>query len=77
MTTNHNIFIGPSQHMTSIKDNTIDLVVTSPPYPMIEMWDDIMAKQNPEIANCMEEEPDKAFELMHQELDRVWKELIK
>ena len=77
MTTNHNIFIGPSQHMTSIKDNTIDLVVTSPPYPMIEMWDDIMAKQNPEIANCMEEKPDKAFELMHQELDRVWKECFR
>ena len=77
MTTNHNIFIGPSQHMTSIKDNTIDLVVTSPTYPMIEMWDDIMAKQNPEIANCMEEKPDKAFELMHQELDRVWKECFR
>lgn len=77
MVTNHNIFIGPSQHMTQIKDGSINLVVTSPPYPMIEMWDDIMAKQNPVIADCIDKEPEKAFELMHQELDLVWKECYR
>lgn len=77
MITNHNIFIGPSQHMMQIKDSSMNLVVTSPPYPMIEMWDDIMAKQNPVIAECIEKEPEKAFELMHQELDKVWKECYR
>lgn len=77
MVTNHNIFIGPSQQMKQIKDSSINLVVTSPPYPMIEMWDDIMAKQNPVIADCIEKEPEKAFELMHQELDLVWKECYR
>ena len=77
MTTLHSIFIGPSQHMTQIKDDSINLVVTSPPYPMIEMWDDIMAKQNPLIADCIEIEPEKAFELMHKELDKVWEECFR
>lgn len=75
--TNHNIYIGASQHMNRIDDVSIDLVVTSPPYPMIEMWDAIMAEQNPEILNYMEREPEKAFELMHLELDKVWKECYR
>ena len=25
--------------MQELEDNSIELVVTSPPYPMIEMWD--------------------------------------
>lgn len=77
MITKHNIYIGASQQMTQIKDSSIDLVVTSPPYPMIEMWDDIMINQNPKIADYLKKEPDKAFELMHKELDKVWKECFR
>ena len=61
--------------MSDVNDESIDIVVTSPPYPMIEMWDDIMSKQNIEIKIAFEaNEPRKVFELMHQELDKVWKE---
>lgn len=77
MTTNHSIYIGASQRMSQIEDVSIDLVVTSPPYPMIEMWDDIMAKQNPKILSALKNEPEIAFELMHQELDEVWKECFR
>ena len=77
MTTNHTLYIGASQHMKQINDCTIDLVVTSPPYPMIEMWDEIMSDQNPQIKKYIESEPEKAFELMHQELDMVWKECFR
>lgn len=77
MTTNHAIYIGASQHMDRTADSSINLVVTSPPYPMIEMWDSIMAKQNTEISKFMDNEPEKAFELMHQELDKVWKECFR
>lgn len=77
MKTNHNIYIHPSQHMVQIDENTIDLVVTSPPYPMIEMWDEILGEQNPNILECLENEPEKAFEMMHQELDKVWKECFR
>lgn len=63
--------------MTETIDCSVDLVVTSPPYPMIEMWDKIMAEQNADIANFLEKDPGKSFELMHQELDKVWKECFR
>ena len=73
---NHKIIIGKAQKMSGIKDNSIELVVTSPPYPMIEMWDEIMSKQNPKIKDALDRgRGNAAFELMHKELDKVWKEL--
>lgn len=77
MCTVHNIYIGASQKMLQIQDNSVDLVVTSPPYPMIEMWDEIMGKQNPKILKSLQNEPDTAFELMHAELDKVWHECFR
>jgi DNA modification methylase len=72
---NHTIYFKAAQQMTDINDESIDLVVTSPPYPMIEMWDDIMSKQNNDIKVALDSNnPRVAFELMHQELDKVWKE---
>lgn len=71
----HTIYFNAAQNMSQLKDNSVDLVVTSPPYPMIEMWDDIMANQNPAIKDAFDDKkPKVAFELMHQELDKVWKE---
>lgn len=71
----HTIYFNAAQNMSQLKDKSVDIVVTSPPYPMIEMWDDIMSNQNPEIKSAFENnEPRKAFELMHQELDKVWAE---
>jgi DNA modification methylase len=62
--------------MKEIEDNTIDLMITSPPYPMIEMWDKIFSTQNPEIREALEDKKGNlAFELMNQELDKVWKEV--
>lgn len=71
----HTIYFNAAQNMSQLKDKSVDIVVTSPPYPMIEMWDDIMSNQNHEIKSAFEaNEPRKAFELMHQELDKVWVE---
>jgi modification methylase len=75
-TTTHKIVIGAAQTMHQIKDNSIELVVTSPPYPMIEMWDDIMSKQNSEIKKALDKgNGSSAFELMHIELDKIWAEV--
>ena len=71
----HNIYFHASQRMTELSDNMVDLVVTSPPYPMIEMWDEILGKQNPDITSALNtNNPRTAFELMHSELDKVWVE---
>jgi len=64
--------------MDEIADNSIDLIVTSPPYPMIEMWDEIFSKQNSLIGEALgSDNGNIAFELMHQELDKIWKEVYR
>jgi modification methylase len=74
--TTHEIIIDAAQNMRQLKDSSIELVVTSPPYPMIEMWDEIMSKQNPEIKKALDSNNGLlAFELMHLELDKVWAEV--
>lgn len=75
--TTHKIYISSSQNMGCIEDDSIDLVVTSPPYPMIEMWDGIMALQNPKIGDALTNNPSSAFDMMHQELDNVWRECYR
>lgn len=63
--------------MGELADESINLVVTSPPYPMIEMWDGVFSLQNSAISSCIGDKPEEAFELMHQELDKVWKECYR
>ncbi len=71
----HTIYFHASQSMTELADNSVDLVVTSPPYPMIEMWDEVMGLQNPAITKALKaNSPKLAYELMHAELDKVWSE---
>lgn len=76
--TGHNILFEDSKNLSFIPDNSVDLMVTSPPYPMIEMWDDLFAEQNPIIKEKMLSGfVYEAFELMHQELDAVWREVYR
>jgi DNA modification methylase len=76
--TRHRLIVGDSQAMPSIPDGTIDLVVTSPPYPMIEMWDSLFSSRNPGVAKALDDldGPD-AFRLMHRDLDMVWSEIAR
>src|SRR5690625_366396 len=76
--TKHQIIISAAQNMEQLQDNSIELVVTSPPYPMIKMWDEIMIDQNPAIKTQLDNHNGlAAFELMHLELDKVWKEVTR
>ena len=64
--------------MDEVPDYSVDLMITSPPYPMIEMWDEIFSKQNTAIGEALKDENgNKAFELMNKELDKVWKEVFR
>ncbi len=74
METTHQIFFKNSNDMSEIKSNIIDLIITSPPYPMIEMWDSLFSS-NKDIKDALQKQDGKtAFRLMHEELDKVWKE---
>ncbi|MBY9003477.1 MAG: site-specific DNA-methyltransferase [Candidatus Lokiarchaeota archaeon] len=78
MSTHHKVFYKKSQEMEEVEDNSIALVITSPPYPMIEMWDEIFSLQKKEIKAALEVGDGLlAFEKMHEELDKVWKELYR
>jgi DNA modification methylase len=78
MKTTHKVIFGNANNMKEVKNGSIDLMVTSPPYPMIEMWDGIFSKQNPAIGEALKnEDGNKAFELMNKELDKVWKEVYR
>lgn len=71
--TTHTVFMENSSGMRFLERESVDLVVTSPPYPMISMWDDTFSSMNPEIGLSLEAgDGMRAFDLMHAELDRVW-----
>lgn len=77
MTTEHNVINGDSRNMKEIANDSINLVVTSPPYPMITMWDELFCSLNPEIKDFLESDGMAAFRLMHEELDKTWSELSR
>ena len=61
--------------MHVLADDSIDLVVTSPPYPMIGLWDEQFAAADPRIGEVLaDEDGSRAFALMHARLDAVWDE---
>ena len=61
--------------MSAVPDGSVSLVVTSPPYPMIELWDELFAAADPDIGQALAAgRAPQAFELMHARLDAVWRE---
>ncbi|WP_027358982.1 site-specific DNA-methyltransferase [Desulforegula conservatrix] len=78
LATTHKIYFQNSQDQSAVDSETVDLVVTSPPYPMIEMWDDIFSKQDQRIEDALNnKDGNLAFELMHQAMDSMWKETFR
>ncbi len=78
MITSHKVYYESAKNMSQIENESISLVITSPPYPMIEMWDEMFGAQNPKIKEALENKDGTlAFNLMHQELDRIWKEIAR
>ncbi len=76
MITRHQIYFQDSRNMEALDSGSTDLVVTSPPYPMIEMWDAVFADQNAEIGKALSKgDGPEAFEGMHRQLDAVWQEV--
>lgn len=74
MKTNHKVLCSDSRNLKDVPDNSVDLIITSPPYPMIGMWDDVFCLMDPSIRSDLSVNPKNAFEKMHTCLDDVWKE---
>ena len=78
MKTTHKILFQDSRDLKEIPSESVDLVVTSPPYPMISMWDDIFSNQNSKIQKTLAcGDGKQAYALMHEILDTVWDEVFR
>jgi DNA modification methylase len=85
MQTHHRIILGNSQQMPELADGTVHLMVTSPPYPMIQMWDELFCKADPKIAELFqkldatgeEETVRQIYDAMHENLAKVWQETFR
>ena len=76
MKTFHEIFFTDSREMHQVNNESVQLVVTSPPYPMIAMWDQVFTRLDKKIGKQIRSENGSiAFELMHKSIDPVWEEL--
>ena len=85
MQTEHKIILGNSQTMPELQDGSVQLMVTSPPYPMIQMWDDLFADADPRIGALwrkLEEDGDdeavaQIYDAMHLCIGEVWRETYR
>lgn len=85
MSTHHQITIGNSRRMPELEDNSIELMVTSPPYLMIQMWDELFCESDQKIAALwrkLERGGDdgimhQIYDLVHQNLAEVWAETYR
>jgi len=87
--TDHRVIIGDSRRMEEVEDKSVHLVITSPPYPMIKMWDEIFRKLDERIdrswsrlevetdAKMREKYVKRIYELMHENLAKVWREVYR
>jgi DNA modification methylase len=76
MQTHHDVILADAARLAALPPESIQLAVTSPPYPMIAMWDRLFLQQSPAARRTLERgDGMAAFEAMHRELDRVWEEV--
>ncbi len=76
--TRHKVYFCDARRMQMLPSASVDLIVTSPPYPMIRMWDGVFCQQDPRITDALAEgRPREAFEFMHCLLDPVWDEAFR
>ena len=85
MHTDHKIILGSSQQMPELQNGSVQLMVTSPPYPMIQMWDNLFAKAEPKISELWQklevdgrdETVAQIYDAMHDYLAKVWIETYR
>ncbi len=76
MRTRHDVHVGDARELGAVDDDAVDLVVTSPPYPMIDLWDETFAALDDRIGDRLDAGDGwGAFEAMHEALDAVWDEV--
>ena len=76
METTHSLHVRDSRDLSMMADDSVELVVTSPPYPMIDLWDALFEELDPAIGRALQNGDGRtAFDRMHEILGGVWDEL--
>ena len=74
----HQLLCRDSSDLSFLDDNSVDLVVTSPPYPMVSMWDEMFFSTFPLCQKWLEEgDYHLVFDFMHSVLNTVWYQCIR
>jgi len=60
----YRVIMGDSRRMIEVNDSSVHLVVTSPPYPMVGIWDDFFTEVSA-----------SSYDAMHEYLNQVWREV--
>ena len=77
MRTKHKIIFGDSRFMEEIDNSSIHLIVTSPPYPMINIWDNLFAKEDPWIKESLEFLESNKKSLSEQKIIKIAQEIFE
>src|SRR5437879_13774072 len=64
MSPDYRVIIGDSRRMSEVTDGSVHLTVTSPPYPMVSIWDGFFAE-----ASAL------SYDDMHEYLNETWREV--
>ena len=79
----YKVVLGSSQTMSEVVDNSIHLMLTSPPYPMIQMWDEQFCQTDERIAHLWKKLSSgssvigQIYDLMHENLAKTWQETYR
>lgn len=78
MKTTHKIIFENAKNMKIVENSSIEMILTSSVYPLIQMWDEEFSRHNPDIKSVLEiGDGITAFELMNKELDNIWDEMYR
>jgi modification methylase len=64
MSPDYRVIIGDSRKMNEVNDESVQLVVTSPPYPMVAIWDAFFTEVSA-----------SSYDDMHEYLNQTWREV--
>lgn len=77
MRTTSRLVVGDARRIP-LGDASVHLVVTSPPYPLVEMWDEGFAAADPAVGRALAAgDGGAAFDGMHRALDATWAEVAR
>jgi hypothetical protein len=52
--TTHRLLLGDARQLQGVETASVQLIVTSPPYPMVQMWDEVFRALSPASGEALD-----------------------